>query len=233
MATTLAPPPAAARARVPVPWLWRLQSLLSAYLPLLLMAALAGGTWWLVKNTPSAEDQAEAPPPRHEPDYRMNDFSLERVGANGLLRGRIEGRELRHYPDTDTLEIDEVRLRAIGTDGSLTLATARRGVSNSDGSDMQLYGDVLVQRFLVDASGAPLPTPQLVVRGEFLQALSNSEQLRSHLPVTIDYGGAHLQAQTFLYDHLHALLNYSGRTTGRFDVGPNGRVLSPAAPARK
>src|SRR4051812_39921886 len=34
------------------PWHIRLFDTISAYLPLLLMAALAMGTWWLVKNTP-------------------------------------------------------------------------------------------------------------------------------------------------------------------------------------
>ncbi len=131
---------------------------------------------------------------------------------------------MRHYPDTDTLEIDGVRLRAISLDGSLTLASAQRGISNGDGSDMQLYGDVHVRRFAVDAAGVPAAAPQLTVRGEFLQALSNTEQLRSHLPVTINYGGAQLQTQTFGYDHLHAMLKFSGHTTGRFEVGPDGKA---------
>lgn len=231
---TLAPPQATTRSRPAVPWIWRLQSLLSAYLPLLLMAALAGGTWWLVKNTPAADEVVELPPPRHDPDYRMHNFSLERIGKDGRLRGRVEGNELRHYPDTDTMEIDSVRLRAISEDGSITLATAHRGVTNGDGSDMQLYGDVVVQRFAVDTTGEPLPTPELVVRGEYLQALSDAAQLRSHLPVMIDYGGgAQLQAQTFLYDHLHGTVSYSGRTTGRFETAPNGKAAHRATGAAK
>jgi lipopolysaccharide export system protein LptC len=224
MAAMLAPPQAPAKRRRPVPLLWRLQSLVSAYLPLFLMLALAGGTAWLVKNTPLADGLLEAPPPRHEPDYQMQGFSMERIGANGQLRGRVEGSEMRHFPDTDTLEIDSVKVRAIGLDGSLTLATAHRGISNSDGSDMQLFGDVLVQRFMVDAEGVPAATPQLIVRGEFLQALANTEQLRSHLPVTITYGGAELRTENFTYDHLHAKLNFSGHTNGRFELAPNGKA---------
>ncbi len=87
---TLAPPQAAAHPRPTVSWVWKLQSFIAGYLPLLLMAALAGGTWWLVKNTPAADALLEAPPPRHVPDYQMEGFSLERIGVDGLLRGRIE-----------------------------------------------------------------------------------------------------------------------------------------------
>ena len=200
------------------PWIWRVQALLSAYLPILLMAFLASGTWWLVKNTPMAEDPTVLVPPRHLPDYEMKNFELQRVGKDGLLRVQIEGTALRHYPDTDTLEIDGIRLRAVGADGSLTLSTARRALANADASDLQLSGDVLVQQFDVDAQGRLLVKPKFEVRGQFLQALSNSEQLRSHLPVQMNYSGGTVQALGFEYDHLRGLLSFAGHTTGRFDA---------------
>ena len=225
---TLAPPQAVAKPREAVPWIWRLQSFLTGYLPVLMMAVLAAGTWWLVKNTPGAESPTAPVPLRHVPDYQMQGFSLERIGADGKLRMRVEGAEMRHYPDTDTVEIDSVRVRAVANDGRLLLASARRGLTNSDGSDLQMFGDVLVQTFNVDAQGLPLAQPKLVVRGEFLEALSNTEVLRSHLPVVIDYGaGGELHAPSFEYDHLHGLMRLTGRSTGRFDM-PGMKNSSPA-----
>ena len=71
------------------------------------MALLALGTWWLVRNTPRARRAARRPaPPRHEPDYSMRGFTVQRFAPDGALRVQIEGDALRHYPDTDTLEID-------------------------------------------------------------------------------------------------------------------------------
>ena len=221
MVTTPLAPSRAAAPRPPQPFIWRVQALLSAYLPLLLMAFLASGTWWLVKNTPSSDDPTEAAPLRHDPDYRMQGFELQRIAADGLLRVRIEGTELRHYPDNDTMEIDGIRLRALGADGSVTVARASRALSNGDGSELQLMGSVQVQRFEADShTGEPKAAPQLVVRSEFLQVLANSEQLRSHLPVQINYAGGELQAQGFEFDHVRGLMNFSGRTTGRFDTTP-------------
>lgn len=212
----LAPPSARGRRSIQ-PLIWRVQALLTTYLPLLLMALLAGGSWWLVKNTPLADGPTEAVPLRHEPDYRMQNFELRRVGTDGKLRVRIEGGEMRHYPDTDTLEIDGIRLRAYGSDGSLTLATARRAISNSDASEVQLLGEVKVQRFDVDAQGEPLSTAKLEVRGEFLQAFVATEQLRSHLPVQLFYAGGEVQAQSFNYDNLQGALSFGGRTSARFN----------------
>lgn len=215
MAAPLAParPPLVRRA--PLPLVWRLQSLLSAYLPLLLMAMLAAFTWWLVKNTPSPDGPQENLPPRHVPDYRMNGFEVQRFDAAGRLSAHILGREMRHYPDTDTIEIDGVELRSHGRDGSLVLATAARALSNGDGSELQLLGDVRVQRW--DAAAQRDAPAQLTIKGEFLHAFIATERLRSHLPVTLTTPRSELHASSFEYDNLSAELRYGGRATGRFD----------------
>lgn len=211
--TPAALPAPAARRPKPQPWVWRLQSLLSSYLPLLLMAVLASGTWWLVKNTPLLDTPGDAAPLRHVPDYRMTNFEIQRIGADGRLRVQIAGAELRHYPDTDTIEIDKARVRAIAPDGSLAIADANRALSNGDGSDMQLIGDVHLRRLPPNA-GEEAPA-LLDVRGEFLQALSNSEVLRSHLPVTIRQGGSTLHAQNFEYRHLTGQVTFTGKAQGQ------------------
>ncbi|MFT7722697.1 MAG: LPS export ABC transporter periplasmic protein LptC [Roseateles sp.] len=205
-----APPP---RRAPPRPLLWRVQSLLSNYLPLLLMALLAGGTWWLVKHTPLLGEPGASAPARHVPDYRMARFEIQRIGADGRLNVRIAGAELRHYPDTDTVEIDQVRMRAIAPDGSLAIAEARRALSNGDGSDLQLMGGVHLRR-LPPGAGEDAP-PQLEMRGEFLQALANAEILRSHLPVTVRQGGTTLDAQNFEYRHLTGQVRFTGKAQGR------------------
>jgi len=194
------------------PWVWRVQSVLSAYLPLLLMVFLAAGTSWLIKNSPQQEEaQAEAPP-RHEPDYSMQGLVLQRFDPKGSMRVEVAGREMRHYPDTDTVEIDGVRLRAIGQDGSITLASAKRAIGNADGSEMQLLGDVTLQRQAPGQQRAALE-----IRGEFLHAFLRNEQLRSHLPVRVSYSNTELQLQNFEYDNLKGRLTFTGRSTARLD----------------
>ena len=70
---------------------WRVRNALSAYLPLLLMALLAAGTAWLVRNTPGAGSPPSASAPRKEPDYTMQGFSIVRFGPDGHASIRIEG----------------------------------------------------------------------------------------------------------------------------------------------
>jgi lipopolysaccharide export system protein LptC len=209
----LGPARGAAAPRVAVPWHVRLRNVLSAYLPLLLMALLALFTWWLVKNTPSAPAAREDAAPRREPDYPMTQFALERFEAGGRLKLRIEGAQMRHFPDTDRIEIEGVQIRAVAPDGRVTLASARRALSNGDGSEVQLMGEARVSS--VDAAGMPIE-----MRSEFLHAFLVSERLRSHLPVEVNAGGNELRATGFEYDHGAQKLEL---------VGPMQAVLPPRA----
>ena len=216
--TPLAPPAGGTRRELPS-WTWRLQAVLSSWLPLFLMSLLAVGTWWLVKNTPPAGGPQTEAPLRHVPDYRMQHFELERIGADGLLRVRVEGEALRHYPDTDTVEIDGVSVRAISANGGQILATAARAISNGDASQLQLIGDVHLRRF--DPGQQPdRDVPRAVVRGDFVEALSDAQIMRSHLPVDVDFmGGTMHSDQGFVYDHLQGTVVLNGRSHGQFQPG--------------
>ena len=199
------PPPAVARPAAHTAWYVRLVQLASTYLPILLMGVLALGTWWLVKSTPMAGGETAEAPPRHEPDYTMNNFTVQRFGPDGVMRVQIEGEVMRHYPDTDTLEIDNVKMRAISPDGRVTLASARRALSNADGSDVQLSGGANVLR---ESNGQD---EAIEFRGEFLHAMQNSERIRSHLPVMVLRGATQVNADSMEYDNLSRVLQLKGR----------------------
>jgi lipopolysaccharide export system protein LptC len=205
-------PPRVTPPRPRQPWLWRLGQLLSAYLPVLLMAALALGTWWLVRNTPRTDVPREAALPRHEPDYTMQGFTLQRFGADGRLRVQVQGTQMRHYPDTDTLEIDGVTIRALSPDGSVTHATARRAVTNGDASEVQLLGSAQVVH---EGHGNE---QKIEFDSEFLHAFLNTERVRSHLPVQLRQGTSELRVGTIDYDHLTRVARLGPPVRARFEL---------------
>jgi lipopolysaccharide export system protein LptC len=198
-------------------WHLRLVEQVSSYLPLLLMAVLALATWWLVKNTPVPEPERGNAPLRHEPDYAMSHFMVQRFAPDGALRAQIEGDEMRHYPDTDTLEIDNARIRHIGPDGHVTVATARRALANGDATEVQLQGGAHVVR---EALGDEEP---IDFRGEFLHAFLNTERVRSHLPVTVTRGGTEIRADAMEYDNLDRVVQLKGRVQATFPPPARGR----------
>ena len=215
---TPAPAPAVLADRaVTAPWPTRLLDAASAYLPLLLMAVLALGTWWLVKNTPLFDADRAPAPLRHEPDYTMSQFMVQRFAPGGAMRVQIEGDLMRHYPDTDTLEIDNPRIRALAPDGRVTLATARSALSNGDGSEVQLSGGAHVVREAL-ANDAPIE-----FRGEFLHYFVNAERLTSHLPVNMKQGRTEVSADTFAFDNLSRVVDFKGRVRAAFAPRGTGK----------
>ena len=186
---------------------------LTLYLPILLMGVLALGTYWLVRSTPvftSAQvDQAQ----RHEPDYLVQKFSVKNFDANGRLKNEMFGFEARHFPDTDTLEIEQFRIHNFNEKGHAIIATSKRAVINSDASEVQLIGDAMVVReAIVGKSGET--TPRLSFRGEFLHAYIEAERVKSHKPVELTRGNDQFTADSLDYDNFEQVMKLQGRVHG-------------------
>jgi lipopolysaccharide export system protein LptC len=203
-------------------WHLRVRAVLSASLPLLLMALLALASWWLVKNSPRGAVEAEDRPVSSEPDYTMNQFALERFAADGRLRLRIEGARMKHFPATDRFEIEGALISAIADDGRVTRATAQRAIGSGDGSELQLLGGAEVTSS--DASGQPV-----LMRSEFLHAFLVTERVKSHLPVLVRVGANELRGDGLDYDHGAQRLDLQGSVRARLLP----RAAVPARPAAK
>ena len=191
----------------------------SLYLPIILMGMLALGTWWLVRNAPAPVAAVAASANPHQPDYFMKLFSVKSFDATGRMQSEIKGEMGRHYPDTDTLEVDKVHMRSVTPQGLVTLATADRALSNADGSEVQLFGNAVVTREALPG-GAGTAQPRLEFRGEFLHAFTQTERVRSDQPVVLIRGNDRFTADAMEYDHLDQVLQLRGRVRG---------VLMPAA----
>ena len=200
-----------------VPLLLRLRRAwdrVAVYLPIVLMGVMAMATYWLVRNTPLTSEVELEAAPRHVPDYFMRDFSVKVFDAEGKLKSEIVGTEGRHYPDTDTLEIDQIRIRAFSADGRLTTAQSVRGLVNSDGSEAQLFDKaVVVREAMHNAQGVALPRSEL--RSEFLHLFANTEKVRTHLPVELIRGSRdRFTADRMVYDNLDRTMQLHGRVHG-------------------
>lgn len=171
---------------------------LSIYLPILLMGVLALGSYWLLRATPIPQVAAVEREPVHEPDYRMQRFSVKVFDANGRIKTEVYGTEGRHYPDTDTLEIDKARIRNYSPEGLLTTATAQRVTSNADSTEFVLEGDaVVVRQAGKNAAGKRLP--RLEFHGEYLRVLTKWDILASDKPVLLIRDNDQMRAESLLY----------------------------------
>jgi lipopolysaccharide export system protein LptC len=187
---------------------------ISLYLPVILMAVLALGTYWLVRSTPFMAASNPETPARHEPDYFMHQFSVKTFDSTGHLKSEVKGIDARHFPDTDTLEIEQIQIRSFNPEGRLSTATANKAVTNGDASEVQLSGQArVIREAALGKMGETLP--RLEYRGEFLHAFIDSERIKSHKPVELLHGNDQFNADTLDFDNLDRVMELKGRVKGR------------------
>lgn len=183
------------------------------YLPLAVMGLLALGTYWLVRVTPEAAGPVSERAASHEPDYFMQGFSVRTFDATGRIRTEVFGEKARHYPDTLWMEIDGIRIRSFDTQGRVTTATANRGLTNEDNSEVQLLGNAVVVREAETGKGANA-APRMEYRGEFLHAFMTTEKVKSHKPVELLRGEDRFTAESLDFDNVEQVLELHGRVRG-------------------
>jgi lipopolysaccharide export system protein LptC len=190
----------------------RLLDQLSLYLPLILMAVLALGSWWLVRSMPEMAYVDEIKPVRKEPDYRLEKFWVKSFDNTGRMTREVGGATGRHYPDVDELHIDQVRIYAESEKNVKMNAKAETGIATGDGERVTLIGQAVAIR------EADAQAPRTELRGERLLALPKEERLLSSDPVRITRTGDMFTAQT---------LNFNSKT-GEYQL--EGRVRGVLAP---
>lgn len=181
---------------------------ITLYLPMLAMGVLAMGSWWLVRSMPELWRAPVATTVRKEPDYHLAHFATEAFDAQGRRTHQLSGDEARHYPDTDELHIDQVRLASRNAAGQEVQAQALRGVASGDGERVTLLGQVHVLR---PAQGT---APRLELHGERLVALQKQERLLSDLPVELVRDGDRFTASAMDFDMKTGQYQLSGRVHG-------------------
>lgn len=185
----------------------------SIYLPTILMGVLALGTYWLVRSTPALVPPQEQKPAKHRPDYFMKNFSVKTFDAEGRVKSEIYGEEARHFPDTDILEIDQVRIHSFNEKGQRTTATANRALANSDASEVQLIGNAFVVKEAVQGQKAET-SPRMTYKSEFLHAYLVTERVKSHLPVEMTRGRDRFTGDSMDFDNVDLVMQLRGRVRG-------------------
>ncbi len=196
----------------------QLLNLFTLYLPVLLMGLLAMATYWLVRSSPAAPKPEVAHAIQHQSDYFMRQFAVRTYDASGRLKSEVKGTQVRHFPDSDTLEIDQAQIRSFNEQNRLTTASAEQAITNSDASEVQLIGHAQVQRAAsVDSQGNKLAS--LKFQGEFLHAFMNTERVLSHKPVQLTRGQDQFTADSMEFDNLQRVISLKGRVRGMLTPG--------------
>lgn len=186
---------------------------LTIYLPLILFAFLALGSWWLVRSMPELLPPQIDQQLRQDPDYRLEQFTLKSFDASGHLTRELAGQSAKHYPATQTLHIEGIQIFAENDAGTRLNARAQKGIYLETKQQVTLTGDALAYR----AAGGQ--GPRMTLEGESLTVLLDEERLISAQPVRITRAGDVFTAQS---------MDFNARS-GQYELkGGVKSVLTPA-----
>ncbi len=185
----------------------RLLDRLLLSLPLVLVALLALGSYWMLRTAPAVDKVQMPRPPDHEPDYVIEKFSAQKFDADGRLILFMQGESAQRFPDSPWVEIHKFSMRATDGKGHVKHASADLGLSAADSKEFELRGKVR----LVQEANAADDSPRLEITSEFLHILSNPDRVASDLPVQLLHGNQQFNADSMVYSGTEGSLQLDGR----------------------
>ena len=114
-------------------------------LPLILLASAGRVAFWLSQSvrTPSPAQDNEI---RRAPDYRVENFSAIRMDQDGLARHMLVAKEMVHYPDDDTTDLEQPLFIDTEPGKPALQIKADKAKMSSNNKDIYLTGNVMVLR---------------------------------------------------------------------------------------
>lgn len=146
----------------------------------LVLAAIGIAAWWLRREAPEV---APTPvPDQRRPDYIADGLVVVTTDIEGRISRRLSTPQLRHYPDTDTNELEQPHLTVYRDDGPPWLAQAETGWVTGDGDEVLLRGDVRIDR------EGFADNPPTALRTRWLVVLPQSDYAYTHRFVELTRG---------------------------------------------
>jgi lipopolysaccharide export system protein LptC len=146
------------------------------WLPLLPLLALLAFVYWLDMQV-QQEVTAIVNNQRHDPDGIMDNFSAVKMNLQGVPGVLLSARQLRHYPDHDTTELELPRLTMLSAVHPPVHVKGVRGNVSSRGDEVIFHDDVVVTREPVGTQSA------MTLRTEYLRVLPNQDWANTDKPV--------------------------------------------------
>ncbi|MDK2123178.1 LPS export ABC transporter periplasmic protein LptC [Parachitinimonas caeni] len=140
-------------------------------------------------------------PVKHEPDTVIENFTALSLGEDGKPIYELSARKMLHYPDDDSAELAEARMRRTITGSPVLNISADRARILDRGHEVWFDGNVVMVR---EPHAGDLP---LTVRTSRLWANAADGLAKSDQAVTAESGHNRLSAVGFDYNNAQQIMN--------------------------
>jgi len=160
----------------------RIYDRIAAALSMVLLLALAAGSYYLAQSSLRDTGTAATRGPTHEPDYFVEDVVFTRINASGEPVFRMSAQRMLHYPDDQSSAYDRPVLVSLDPAKPRVSLRADQGSSSAEGEETTLTGNVVLVR------SETATEPAMTIRTERVTVYSETEIARTDLPVRIERG---------------------------------------------
>jgi lipopolysaccharide export system protein LptC len=184
-----------------------LRSTLMLLLPVVVLAGLAAGSYWLLQRSLPSDQNPPDQPKTHTEDAFSTDLSVTMLDPTGITHYRLNAATMKHYEDDASSYVTLPTLRAFSPGAPDVTAYAQTGTMNGDQSIVNLYQQARLTR-------APSQTdPAMEADSEHFKVFVNDDIIQSEKPVKLQRGQSVIYGnsmdyhnatrQMFLYGDIH------------------------------
>lgn len=195
----------------------RLLDRLTAWSPALLLGGLAALTYWLDSQVqPPGNGGAQAA--RHEPDMYIEKFRAVSLGEDGKPRQSLSAERAVHFPDDQTTEFVEPRLRLSEPGKPGFELTAKHGKLSADREHAWFTGDVRAVRDAPPGgAGDGSPGGRMTLTTQALHIATRDERLDTDQPVTIEDSRGIIRGVGLDFDNLARTATIRNQVSGTIE----------------
>ena len=193
------------------------------FLPMLLMAILTLGTYWMVQmNEPNLDAEKQK---RHVPDYIMDGIVVTTLGPEGNTKFRVVGQKLIHYEDDASSEIDWPIARRFHETKPAITVKSDKGFLDGDMTVLDLVGNASLTRPPQAATATQAGSARLFMSSSKFTVLMNEDIVKTNRPVNLEQGQSIMTSQEgAIFDNVHQKLTMIGQVKGRIESESKGNA---------
>jgi lipopolysaccharide export system protein LptC len=193
------------------------------FLPMLLMAFLTLGTYWMVQmNEPNLDTEKQK---RHVPDYIMDGIVVTTLGPQGNTKFRVVGQKLIHYEDDASSEIDWPIARRFHETKPAITVKSDKGFLDGDVTVLDLVGNASLTRPAQAATATQAGSARLFMSSSKFTVLMNDDIVKTNRPVNLEQGQSIMTSQEgAVFDNVHQKLTMIGQVKGRIESESKGNA---------
>lgn len=186
-----------------------LRDIVSAAFPIGLMTVLAALSYWL--NIVATADPVDIGGRfRHNPDTIVHNFEAISYDESGNRKAGLKGAQLEHFPDDESSVIQKPFLQRFSTSAAASTVNANQAIVNSDGSEVDLTGDVKAVR------PAQRGKPAITLTAPHMHVLVDEERARTPGFAKIQQGSSWISGTGFEADNVTQTYIFHGNVTGSY-----------------